>query len=121
MRLRVEGEGQTARAHGRCDGQMKAKELREPCDLNDGAKELLKAALAPSFNVMVRQCDRSTKVSRTIADMEEASNIEMHMEEASNIEMHHVAEAVNYRRSTGSCLGQDEPKKKAFILFRALP
>jgi magnesium chelatase family protein len=71
---------------GKCNGQMKAKELREQCDMDDSTKELLKAAIA-QFNLTGRGYDRILKVSRTIADIEEAQCIEMH----------HVAEATNYR------------------------
>ena len=71
---------------GGCNGGMKAKELREHCDMDASTKELLKAAIA-QFNLSGRGYDRTLKVSRTIADLEGAANIEMH----------HVAEAINYR------------------------
>jgi magnesium chelatase family protein len=48
--------------------------------------QLLKAATA-QFNLSGCGYDRILKVSRTIADLEDAGNIEMH----------HVAEAINYR------------------------
>ncbi len=71
---------------GRCNGQMKAKELREHCDMDSSTKDLLKAAIA-QFNLSGRGYDRILKVSRTIADLEDGEKIEMH----------HVAEAINYR------------------------
>ena len=71
---------------GGCNGQMKAKELREHCEMDAGTKDLLKAAIA-QFNLSGRGYDRTLKVSRTIADLEGANTIEMH----------HVAEAINYR------------------------
>ena len=51
-----------------------------------GTKDLLKAAIA-QFNLSGRGYDRILKVSRTIADLEGAANVETH----------HVAEAINYR------------------------
>ena len=78
-------EKQLARMGG-CNGQMKAKELREHCEMDSSTKDLLKAAIA-QFNLSGRGYDRTLKVSRTIADLEGAANIEMH----------HVAEAINYR------------------------
>ncbi len=71
---------------GGCNGQMKAKELSEHCEMDALTKDLLKAAIA-QFNLSGRGYDRTLKVSRTIADLEGAQNIEMH----------HVAEAINYR------------------------
>ena len=78
-------EKQLSRMRG-CNGQMKAKELREHCEMDCSTKNLLKAAIA-QFNLSGRGYDRTLKVFRTIADLEGASNIEMH----------HVAEAINYR------------------------
>ncbi len=71
---------------GGCNGGMRAKELREYCEMDSATKDLLKAAIA-QFNLSGRGYDRTLKVSRTIADLEGAQNIEMH----------HVAEAINYR------------------------
>ncbi|RYX85608.1 ATP-binding protein [bacterium] len=87
MRRRVmrAREKQLARM-GTCNGHMKARELREHCDMDSSTKELLKAAIA-QFNLSGRGYDRILKVSRTIADLEGEEKIEMH----------HVAEAINYR------------------------
>lgn len=54
--------------------------------MHSSTKELLKAAIV-QFNLSGRGYDRILKVSRTIADLEDAQSIEMH----------HVAEAINYR------------------------
>ena len=69
-----------------CNAQLKAKGLRDYCDMDASTKDLLKAAIA-QFSLSGRGYDRILKVSRTIADLEESSNIELH----------HVAEAINYR------------------------
>ncbi len=82
----VTARGKQLARMGGCNGQMKAKELREHCDMDGSTRDLLKAAIA-QFNLSGRGYDRTLKVSRTIADLEGAANIEMH----------HVAEAINYR------------------------
>lgn len=69
-----------------CNAGMGTKAMREFCEMDAGTKDLLKAAIA-QFNLSGRGYDRILKVSRTIADLEGAGNIEMH----------HVAEAINYR------------------------
>ena len=69
-----------------CNAQMKAKELRELCELDGATKELLKAAIN-QFGLSGRAYDRILKVSRTISDLEGSEMVEMH----------HVAEAINYR------------------------
>lgn len=71
---------------GGCNAQMKAREMREFCEMDSATKDLLKAAIA-QFNLSGRGYDRILRVSRTIADLEGAEGIEMH----------HVAEAINYR------------------------
>jgi magnesium chelatase family protein len=77
---RMNGSGLT------CNAQLKAKGLRDYCDMDAGTKDLLKAAIA-QFSLSGRGYDRILKVSRTIADLEDAERIELH----------HVAEAINYR------------------------
>ncbi|PQV64508.1 magnesium chelatase family protein [Abditibacterium utsteinense] len=77
---RMRGSGLT------CNAQLKAKGLRDYCDMDAGTKDLLKAAIA-QFSLSGRGYDRILKVSRTIADLEDAQNIELQ----------HVAEAINYR------------------------
>ncbi len=62
---------------------MKAKEF---CEMDAATKDLLKTAIA-QFGFSGRGYDRILKVSRTIADLEGAQDIEMH----------HIAEAINYR------------------------
>jgi len=65
---------------------MKAKQLREYCDLDAPTRELLKAAIH-QFGLSARAYDRILKVARTVADLDAAESIQMH----------HVAEAINYR------------------------
>ena len=77
---RINGSGLT------CNAQLKAKGLRDYCDMDAGTKDLLKAAIA-QFSLSGRGYDRILKVSRTIADLEDAERIELD----------HVAEAINYR------------------------
>ncbi|RYZ85989.1 MAG: ATP-binding protein [Proteobacteria bacterium] len=77
---RMSGSGIT------CNAQMKAKGLRDYCDMDTATKDLLKAAIA-QFSLSGRGYDRILKVSRTIADLEESEMIQLH----------HVAEAINYR------------------------
>ena len=80
---------QTARMKGSgltCNAQMKAKGLREYCDMDDATRDLLKAAIA-QFSLSGRGYDRTLKVSRTIADLDDSDSIQLH----------HVAEAINYR------------------------
>ena len=68
------------------NGQMKAKQLRQHWDMDSSTKDLLKIAIN-QFNLSGRGYDRILKLSRTIADLEDAKKIEIH----------HVAEAINYR------------------------
>ncbi len=69
-----------------CNAHMKAKELRQHCEMDDSTKELLKTAIN-QFSLSGRGYDRILKVARTIADLE--------AEDA--VQMHHIAEAINYR------------------------
>lgn len=70
----------------RANAQMGSKAIQEFCEMDVSTKDLLKAAIA-QFNLSGRGYDRILKVSRTIADLEGAANVEMHQ----------VAEALNYR------------------------
>jgi len=82
-----EKQRERMRDHGlSCNAAMGSKAMREFCEMDAATKDLLKAAIA-QFNLSGRGYDRTLKVSRTIADLEGARNIEMH----------HVAEAINYR------------------------
>lgn len=69
-----------------CNAHMKSKQLKAYCEMDEGTKDLLKAAIA-QFSLSGRGYDRILKVSRTIADLEDSDKIELH----------HVAEAINYR------------------------
>jgi magnesium chelatase family protein len=69
-----------------CNAQLKAKQLRAHCALDDGAHDLLKTAIN-QFSLSARAYDRILKVARTIADLDAAETIQLH----------HIAEAINYR------------------------
>ncbi len=69
-----------------CNAQMKARQLREHCEMDGATKDLLKAAFN-QFSLSGRAYDRILKVARTIGDLDGSDAIELH----------HVAEAVNYR------------------------
>jgi len=65
---------------------MGAKEIREFCRINAQTQELLKNAVQ-QLKLSARGYHRILKVSRTIADLAGAENIELP----------HVAEALQYR------------------------
>lgn len=69
-----------------CNAQLNAKALREFCNLDDATRDLLKNAIN-QLGLSARAYDRILKVARTIADLDDAENIQLH----------HVAEAINYR------------------------
>jgi magnesium chelatase family protein len=68
------------------NGGMGAKEIQKYCHLQPEARDLLKAAIT-ELNFSARAYDRIIKVSRTIADLDAAREIEPQ----------HVSEAVQYR------------------------
>lgn len=68
------------------NAQMGAKHLREHCQLDGGANDLLKTAIN-QLSLSARAYDRILKVARTIADLDSADTIALH----------HIAEAINYR------------------------
>ncbi|MEZ4854483.1 YifB family Mg chelatase-like AAA ATPase [Flavobacterium sp.] len=72
--------------HIHYNAQMSSKLIREYCMLDDASLQLLKTAME-RLNLSARAYDRILKVSRTIADLENATNIQSH----------HIAEAIQYR------------------------
>lgn len=68
------------------NAQMSTKQIRAYCALNDVSLQLLKTAME-RLNLSARAYDRILKVSRTIADLEAAPNVEAQ----------HIAEAIQYR------------------------
>ncbi|MDT0293809.1 YifB family Mg chelatase-like AAA ATPase [Mesonia ostreae] len=83
-------ENQTLRFKGleniHYNAQMGVGQIREFCKLEEASKQLLKTAME-RLNLSARAYDRILKVSRTIADLENAENI--------NGE--HISEAIQYR------------------------
>jgi magnesium chelatase family protein len=68
------------------NAQMSVKQIREFCKLSEESKTLLKTAME-KLNLSARAYDRILKVSRTIADL---ANI-------TDISPDHIAEAIQYR------------------------
>jgi magnesium chelatase family protein len=68
------------------NAQMSARMLRKVCSLNETGKLLIKTAME-RLGLSARAYDRILKVSRTIADLENADQIKLE----------HLAEAINYR------------------------
>ena len=69
-----------------CNAQMGSKELRKYCQLDEGGHAILKQAM-DNLGLSARAYDRILKVSRTIADLEQATHISTS----------HVAEAIQFR------------------------
>jgi len=68
------------------NAQMNTKHIREYCVLDDTSKNLLKTAME-RLNLSARAYDRILKVSRTIADLEGATEVNGT----------HISEAIQYR------------------------
>ncbi|HMU42606.1 MAG TPA: YifB family Mg chelatase-like AAA ATPase [Ignavibacteriaceae bacterium] len=68
------------------NGDMGSKEVREYCRLNEAGSELLRMAMT-KLGLSARAYDRILKVSRTIADLDEAEAILPQ----------HISEAIQYR------------------------
>lgn len=70
-----------------CNAQMGSKLLKVHCPLNDQSTRLLHQAI-DHLGLSARAYTRIIKISRTIADLENAATISSH----------HIAEAIQYRR-----------------------
>ena len=68
------------------NAQMNTKQIREFCKLDDASKSLLKNAME-RLNLSARAYDRILKVARTIADLDNAPDINGN----------HISEAIQYR------------------------
>jgi magnesium chelatase family protein len=69
-----------------CNAQMSKREIEKYCAVDEITRGILKQAME-RMGLSARAFDRILKVSRTIADMENASNISKN----------HVVEAIQYR------------------------
>ena len=69
-----------------CNAQMRAREVREFCQVDHSGERLLELAIN-RLGLSARAYARILKVARTIADLENAAQIEAH----------HVSEAIQYR------------------------
>jgi magnesium chelatase family protein len=70
----------------RCNAQMTSPELRKCCRLNDGCMNALKTSVN-EMGLSARAHDKILRVTRTIADLQGAVEIELA----------HINEAINYR------------------------
>jgi magnesium chelatase family protein len=68
------------------NAQMNTKQIREYCKLDDTSKEMLKNAME-RLNLSARAYDRILKVARTIADLENTTEVNGN----------HIGEAIQYR------------------------
>ncbi|MBX3420741.1 MAG: YifB family Mg chelatase-like AAA ATPase [Pirellulaceae bacterium] len=68
------------------NAQMSSRQLREYCPLDSTSRTLLRDG-CNEFGLSARAHDKILRVSRTIADMEDSPDIQMH----------HLQEAINYR------------------------
>jgi magnesium chelatase family protein len=69
-----------------CNAQMSSRHIRTFCDLSADCERLLERAMTQQ-GLSARAHDRILKVARTVADLEDAANIEPK----------HIAEAIQYR------------------------
>ena len=71
---------------GHANARLAPKEMKQHCRLDADCQELLKMAMT-ELNLSARAYDRILKVSRTIADLDSAPDIQAQ----------HISEAIQYR------------------------
>ena len=69
-----------------CNAQMNSKQVRSFCELDKAGQTLLRDSVN-EMGLSARAHDKVLRLSRTIADLEQAPQIQAH----------HITEAVNYR------------------------
>ncbi|MHB8789193.1 MAG: YifB family Mg chelatase-like AAA ATPase [Desulfobulbaceae bacterium] len=74
-----------------CNAQMSSRQLREHCQLEPAATEILHRSIE-RLGLSARAYNRILKIARTIADLEQAPRIDSR----------HLTEAVQYRRSASA-------------------
>jgi magnesium chelatase family protein len=86
-RARVVQENRYSEVHSlHCNAQMGVREISRYCKIQPGAQRLLKQAML-SLQLSARAYDRILRVSRTIADLSHAQELQTD----------HIAEAIQYR------------------------
>ena len=78
--------GRFKRAKIYCNAQMSSRHIKAHCRIDPASRALLESAI-DKFGLSARAFNRILKISRTIADLAAAGNIESS----------HVAEAIQYR------------------------
>jgi magnesium chelatase family protein len=86
IRQRAEEARQIQLQRGYSNAHMPAKMIREHCKLDEAGEKTLEMAVQ-RMGLSARAHDRILKVSRTIADLDRADNVQVK----------HLAEAVQYR------------------------
>lgn len=82
----IQSKRYASEEHIHCNAQMRSKDLKSYCQLNEASNTLLKNAME-RLGLSARAYDRILKVARTIADLDNSANIETQ----------YIAEAIQYR------------------------
>lgn len=86
MRARETQTKRFARGQTRTNARMTSRQIRQHCELDRDAEEIMKGAMT-EMGLSARAHDKVLRVARTIADLEASPAIRAH----------HLSEAVNYR------------------------
>ncbi|MDR3405039.1 MAG: hypothetical protein P4L99_21235 [Chthoniobacter sp.] len=86
VRVRKRQADRFHRSRVRCNARMSSKMIRNYCQLDDAAEEMLRMAMQ-QLGLSARAYDRILKVARTIADLASADRISAE----------HIGEAIRYR------------------------